>query len=62
MTPFMETLRSEATPQLKDFPRVKSDDRHNIQTHVVYLDLLVSIMHNIGLLAQYPHTSLYVQC
>uniref|UniRef100_A0A3Q3W5R8 Uncharacterized protein n=1 Tax=Mola mola TaxID=94237 RepID=A0A3Q3W5R8_MOLML len=39
MTPFMDTLRSEATPQLKDFPRVKSDDRHNIQTHVVYLDL-----------------------
>ncbi|KAM9353568.1 G1/S-specific cyclin-E2 [Symphorus nematophorus] len=40
MTPFMETLRSEATPQLKDFPKVKADDRHNIQTHVAYLDLL----------------------
>ncbi|XP_073341115.1 G1/S-specific cyclin-E2 isoform X1 [Pagrus major] len=40
MTPFMDTLRSEAKPQLKDFPKVKSDDRHNIQTHVAYLDLL----------------------
>lgn len=38
----MDTLRSEAKPQLKDFPKVKSDDRHNIQTHVAYLDLLVS--------------------
>ncbi|XP_035018360.1 G1/S-specific cyclin-E2 [Hippoglossus stenolepis] len=40
MSPFMDTLRSEATPQLKNFPRVKADDRHNIQTHVSYLDLL----------------------
>nr|XP_020473022.1 G1/S-specific cyclin-E2-like isoform X2 [Monopterus albus]XP_020473023.1 G1/S-specific cyclin-E2-like isoform X2 [Monopterus albus] len=40
MTPFMDTLRSEATPQLKNFPKVKDDDRHNIQTHVAYLDLL----------------------
>ncbi|XP_020510264.1 G1/S-specific cyclin-E2 [Labrus bergylta] len=40
MSPFMDALRSEATPQLKNFPRVKSDDRHNIQTHVAYLDLL----------------------
>lgn len=42
MTPFVDTLRSEAKPQLKDFPKVKPDDRHNIQTHVAYLDLLVS--------------------
>ncbi|XP_037532717.1 G1/S-specific cyclin-E2 [Nematolebias whitei] len=40
MSPFMETLRSEDEPQLKNFPKVKSDDRHNIQTHVAYLDLL----------------------
>ncbi|XP_051255328.1 G1/S-specific cyclin-E2 isoform X2 [Dicentrarchus labrax] len=40
MTPFMDTLQSEAAPQLKNFPKVKSDDRHNIQTHVGYLDLL----------------------
>lgn len=38
----MDTLRAEATPQLKDFPRVKADERHNIQTHVAYLELLVS--------------------
>lgn len=37
----MDTLRSEAKPQLKNFPKVKADDRHNIQTHVAYLDLLV---------------------
>lgn len=42
MTPFMDTLRAEAPPQLKDFPKVKADDRHNIQTHVAYLELLVS--------------------
>ncbi|KAK7877740.1 hypothetical protein WMY93_030554 [Mugilogobius chulae] len=40
MTPFMETLRSEPRPQLKSFLKVKPDDRHNIQTHVAYLDLL----------------------
>lgn len=45
MSPFMETLRSEDKPQLKSFPKVKSDDRHNIQTHVAYLELLVSQKH-----------------
>ncbi|XP_045902009.1 G1/S-specific cyclin-E2 isoform X2 [Micropterus dolomieu] len=40
MSPFMDTLRTEATPQLKSFAKVKADDRHNIQTHVAYLDLL----------------------
>lgn len=38
----MDTLRCEAKPPLKNFPKVKADDRHNIQTHVAYLDLLVS--------------------
>lgn len=42
MSPFMDTLRSELQPQIKNFPKVKADDRHNIQTHVTYLDLLVS--------------------
>lgn len=42
MSPYVAVLRSEATPLLKDFPKVKADDRHNIQTHVAYLDLLVS--------------------
>ncbi|XP_028984684.1 G1/S-specific cyclin-E2 [Betta splendens] len=40
MSPFMDTLRCEAKPQLKNFPKVKADDRHNIQTHVAYLELL----------------------
>lgn len=38
----MDTLRAQATPTVKNFPRVKADDRHNIQTHVSYLELLVS--------------------
>lgn len=38
----MAVLRSVATPLLKDFPKVKADDRHNIQTHIAYLELLVS--------------------
>ena len=42
MSPFMDTLRSEAKPQLKNFPKVDASERHNIQTHVTYLDLLVS--------------------
>lgn len=41
MAPFMDTLQSEPTAQLKNFPKVKADDKHNIQTHVAYLDLLV---------------------
>ncbi|XP_008321105.1 G1/S-specific cyclin-E2 [Cynoglossus semilaevis] len=40
MSPFMDTLRAQATPTVKNFPRVKADDRHNIQTHVSYLELL----------------------
>ena len=42
MSPFMDVLRSQPKPQLKDFSKVKADARHNIQTHVAYLDLLVS--------------------
>ncbi|XP_061920130.1 G1/S-specific cyclin-E2 [Entelurus aequoreus] len=40
MSPFMDTLRSEPKAELKTFPKVKTEDRHNIQTHVIYLDLL----------------------
>uniref|UniRef100_G3Q0P6 Cyclin E2 n=1 Tax=Gasterosteus aculeatus aculeatus TaxID=481459 RepID=G3Q0P6_GASAC len=40
MSPFMDVLRSQAAPQLKNFPKVRPDARHNIQTHVAYLDLL----------------------
>ncbi|XP_034029811.1 G1/S-specific cyclin-E2-like [Thalassophryne amazonica] len=38
MKPFMDTLRNEPKAELKPF--FKEDDRHNIQTHVAYLDLL----------------------
>lgn len=48
MTPFMDALRSEAKPQLKDFPKVKADDRHNIQTHVGYLELLVRRLERVN--------------
>ena len=41
MRPFMDTLRELPKAELKTFTKVKSDDRHNIQTHVDYLDLLV---------------------
>uniref|UniRef100_A0A667YR16 Cyclin E2 n=1 Tax=Myripristis murdjan TaxID=586833 RepID=A0A667YR16_9TELE len=40
MSPFMETLRRRPKAQLKNFSKVKADDRHNIQTHVDYLELL----------------------
>ncbi|XP_071403249.1 G1/S-specific cyclin-E2 [Centroberyx affinis] len=40
MSPFMDSLRGQPKAQLKNFPKVKADDRHNIQTHVDYLDLL----------------------
>ncbi|XP_076023949.1 G1/S-specific cyclin-E2 [Genypterus blacodes] len=40
MRPFMETLRAEPRAQLKSFSKVKADDRHNIQTHTGYLELL----------------------
>ncbi|CAN9513889.1 unnamed protein product [Ophioblennius macclurei] len=40
MNPFKETLESEPKAQLKSFPKVRPDDRHNIQTHVLYLDML----------------------
>ncbi|XP_051992484.1 G1/S-specific cyclin-E2-like [Xyrauchen texanus] len=40
MAPFVETMLSYENPQLKDFVKVSSDDRHNIQTHVDYLSML----------------------
>ncbi|XP_030012936.1 G1/S-specific cyclin-E2 [Sphaeramia orbicularis] len=43
MRPFMDALRSEPRPQLKSFPKVKPDDRHNIQTHVAYLDIMKKV-------------------
>uniref|UniRef100_A0A673A3W6 Cyclin E2 n=1 Tax=Sphaeramia orbicularis TaxID=375764 RepID=A0A673A3W6_9TELE len=48
MRPFMDALRSEPRPQLKSFPKVKPDDRHNIQTHVAYLDIMVRMNERIA--------------
>lgn len=42
MTPFMRTVSACPRAELKDFKKVTSDDRHNIQTHVDYLSMLVS--------------------
>lgn len=42
MTPFMRTVSACPRAELKDFKKVTSDDRHNIQTHVDYLAMLVS--------------------
>lgn len=57
MTPFVDTLRFEAKPQLKDFLKVKPDDRHNIQTHAAYLDLLVSSFTPTSVQTCHPETS-----
>ncbi|XP_061631503.1 G1/S-specific cyclin-E2 isoform X1 [Phyllopteryx taeniolatus] len=40
MSSFVDVLRSEAKPQLKTFAKVNAEDRHNIQTHITYLDFL----------------------
>nr|XP_055066892.1 G1/S-specific cyclin-E2 isoform X1 [Misgurnus anguillicaudatus] len=40
MSPFVRTVREWPTPQLKDFKKVTTEDRHNIQTHVDYLAML----------------------
>lgn len=44
MAPFVETVMGYEKAQLKDFVKVSSEDRHNIQTHVDYLSMLVSLM------------------
>uniref|UniRef100_W5L7Z9 Cyclin E2 n=1 Tax=Astyanax mexicanus TaxID=7994 RepID=W5L7Z9_ASTMX len=40
MTPFMRTVSECGKPRLKDFKKVATEDRHNIQTHVDYLAML----------------------
>lgn len=42
MAPFVEMLAVCDRAQLKDFIKVASEDRHNIQTHSRYLLMLVS--------------------
>uniref|UniRef100_A0A671SUW5 Cyclin E2 n=1 Tax=Sinocyclocheilus anshuiensis TaxID=1608454 RepID=A0A671SUW5_9TELE len=42
MAPFMETMMCYESAQLREFGQVPSEDRHNIQTHVDYLCMLVN--------------------
>uniref|UniRef100_A0A8C8GAM2 Cyclin E2 n=1 Tax=Oncorhynchus tshawytscha TaxID=74940 RepID=A0A8C8GAM2_ONCTS len=48
MTPFMHTVSACPRAELKDFKKVTSDDRHNIQTHVDYLSMLVSAQDSLS--------------
>lgn len=43
MAPFVRTVNEFGQPKLKDFKKVAAEDRHNIQTHVDYLSMLVSV-------------------
>ena len=45
MAPFAMTLREVGQAELKFFSHVTHDDTHNIQTHDVDLNLLVSDIH-----------------
>ncbi|XP_017537700.1 G1/S-specific cyclin-E2-like isoform X2 [Pygocentrus nattereri] len=40
MAPFIETMTGYEGAKLKDFSKVSSEDRHNIQTHADYLSML----------------------
>lgn len=42
MAPFVRTVNEHGQPKLKDFKKIVAEDRHNIQTHVDYLSMLVS--------------------
>lgn len=44
MAPFVRAVNEYGQPKLKDFKKVAVEDRHNIQTHVDYLSMLVSIV------------------
>ena len=51
MAPFAVTLRELGPMEVKFFSNIPSEDSHNIQTHVVDLNLLVS---NFSLYRQHP--------
>ncbi|XP_070777424.1 G1/S-specific cyclin-E2-like [Enoplosus armatus] len=40
MAPFVESVGRFGRATLKDFPRIKTEDRHNIQTHTDYMTML----------------------
>lgn len=48
MAPFVRTVNEYGQPKLKDFKKVAAEDRHNIQTHMDYLSMLVSIVFSVS--------------
>lgn len=42
MVPFAMSIREAGSSALKTFKGIAADDMHNIQTHVAYLEWLVS--------------------
>ncbi|CAI9624036.1 unnamed protein product, partial [Staurois parvus] len=44
MSPFARVVQSNPPVKLKAFKKVSVEDRHNIQTHLNYLDLLENVM------------------
>lgn len=44
MEPYALTVQEAGPVELKFFPTVHIDDSHNIQTHAVDLELLVSVL------------------
>lgn len=42
MTPFVEAARCSGRATLREFSSVKTDDKHNFQTHADYMSMLVS--------------------
>lgn len=47
MAPFAEVAALLGVPELKEFDRVKAEDRHNIQTHMDYLTMLECASKNV---------------
>lgn len=43
MAPYVEAAGMFGRPKLREFDRVKAEDKHNIQTHTDYMTMLVSI-------------------
>jgi len=44
MVPFAMSIREAGSSALKTFKGIAADDMHNIQTHVAYLEWLVSFI------------------
>lgn len=43
MAPFVESVGRFSRATLRDFIGIKTEDRHNVQTHTNYMTMLVSI-------------------